>query len=325
MTTKTRIEELWEGMRLDASKAPIGAEEYRLVRIDPEYTFDIFAGMDGSGYVMLAIGVGSRPPMIDVKTGALDYFRQQRAGGTWLMALRLAGNGLDQVFGRLCQDLIDAALTVLSETALVALFRERLHLWQRLFRQGADGLLQKHEIKGLLAELLALEHFLSKSDAPSAMAATVLAWTGPVAAQQDFVFQTQAFEIKAISPSSGSVGISSAGQLDAIVPLELWTYVLREGNPTESETLTLARLVSRIEGTLAASSEGLSTFRQRLLEAGYVEHEYYEAVAYAVMGLTRYEVTEDFPRFRKVSIPEGICDVSYSILLSSIAPFSIQE
>lgn len=241
------------------------------------------------------------------------------------MALRLSGSGLDQVFGRLCQDLIDAALTVPSETALVALLQERLHLWTRLFRQGADGLLQKHEIKGLLAELLALEHFLSKSDAPTAMAATVLAWTGPIAAEQDFIFQKQAFEIKAISPFSESVSISSAGQLDAIVPLELWTFVLREDDPRGPEALTLVRIISRIEAALAASPEGLIKFRQRLLEVGYVEHEYYESVGYAVMGLTRYEVTDDFPRFRKEAIPKGICDVSYSIFLSSIAPFSIQE
>lgn len=67
------------------------------------------------------------------------------------------GLDLEQVFGRLCQDLIDAAAKVATEAALVSLFRERLLLWKRLFRDGGSGFLQKFQIKGLIAELLALD------------------------------------------------------------------------------------------------------------------------------------------------------------------------
>src|SRR5687768_12181547 len=120
MTMKTRIEEIWGEIQEAARSQPIAEGNYRLRRIDPDFRFNVFAGVDSSEYVMLAIGVGRTPPALKLESASLDYFRQQRADGSWLMALRLRQLGLSGVFGRLCQDLVDATVAVSDEGELVA-------------------------------------------------------------------------------------------------------------------------------------------------------------------------------------------------------------
>lgn len=319
----TRIESLWQAIRHEAAGNRISEGEFRLVRVDSQHPFEIYAGVDGAGSVMLAMGVSARPPVIDADTGALNYIRTQRAGGTWIMALRLAGSDLEQVFGRLCQDLIDAAAHVATEAALVSLFRERLLLWKRLFRDGGSGLLQKFQIKGLIAELLALEAFMvPHTDDP---AVPVISWVGPAGADQDFLFADCAVEIKAVSPGSEKVGIASAGQLCADVPLELHLYILRESSPSEAGAISLPALASRIEQRLSDRPDALHAYRSKLMEAGYVEHDFYQSVAFTLMETRRYAVCDDFPRLVRPGLSEAIADVTYSILLSSIAPFQILE
>lgn len=319
----TQIESLWQTIRKEATGSRISEGEFRLVRVDSQHPFEIYAGVDCAGSVMLAVGVRTRPPVIDADTGALNYIRAQRAGGTWIMALRLAGSDLEQVFGRLCQDLIDAAAKVATEAALVSLFKERLLLWKRLFRDGGSGLLQKFQIKGLIAELLALEAFiLRNSDNPGL---PVMSWVGPAGADQDFLFTDRAVEIKAISPGAEKVSIASAGQLCTEVPLELHLYVLRETSSSEAGAISLPVIVSRIEQLLADQPNALHAYRSKLIEARYIELDHYQNVAFTLMEIRRYTVCDNFPRLVKPEVPEAVVDVTYSILISSIAPFRILE
>lgn len=319
----TRIEELWQSIRRDAATGPASEDGWRLVRVDPHHPFDIYAGIDGSGSAMMAIGTSSRPPSIDADTGSLGYIRLQRAAGRWIMGLRLEGRGLEGVFGRLCQDLTDAAAGVATEAALVSLFRERLLLWKRLFRDGGTGLLQKFQIKGLIAELLALEDMIRSHPADPLL--PILSWTGPGGTSQDFVYASSAVEVKAVSPAAEIVSISSAGQLDAPVPLTLRVCVLREASPSEPGALTLPRLVSRVENCIAGVQQACSIFREKVLEAGYVEHEYYQTVAFTLLETQHYAVCEGFPRLVPTDLPAGIPDITYSIRLSSIERFQILE
>ncbi|MGP8476940.1 PD-(D/E)XK motif protein [Burkholderia sp. PR2] len=319
----TRIEALWRAIRQEEPGNRISEGQFRLVRIDPHHPFEIYAGVDATGSVMLAVGVSLRPPAIDANTGALNYIRVLRAGGSWVMALRLSASELEQVFGRLCQDLIDAATHVATETALVSLFRERLLLWKRLFRDGTSGLLQNFQVKGLIAELLALETFMVHHPEDPTM--PLMSWVGPSGTDQDFLFANRAVEIKAVSPTADKVCIASTEQLYAEVPLELHVYVLRESSPTEVGAISLPVLASRIEQRLAEQSHALNTFRSKLIEAGYVEHDHYLSVSFTLMASSRYAVRDDFPRLIRSDVPGAIVDLTYSILLSSIAQFQIPE
>lgn len=319
----TRIEFLWQAIREEATSSRITENEFKLVRIDSHHPFEIYAGVDSAGSVMLAVGVNGRPPVIDANTGALNYMRTQRAGGTWLMALRLESIDLEQVFGRLCQDLIDAAIHMTTEAALVSLFRERFLLWKRLFRDSSSGLLQKFRIKGLIAELLALEKFMDHHQEDPSI--PLMSWVGPSGADQDFLFTDRAVEIKAISPGAEKVSIASAMQLSAEIPLELHLYMLRESSPAEADAVSLPVLSNRIEQRLSILPDALNAYRSKLIEAGYVEHDYYLGVSFTLMKFSRYAVRDNFPRLVQSELHNAIADVTYSIALSSIAHFQILE
>lgn len=317
MTTK--IEELWRDALQQARNKPIEANGYRLTRIAPESRFDIYAGVDSSSFVLLAIGIHARPPNIATDSSSLDYFRQQRMDGSWLMVLRLRQNGLETVFGKLCQDLADAAEGVPDEKALVTLFRERLNLWKKLFQHGGSGFLQPHEIKGLIAEMLVLELLIRNGVRD--VNETVSGWIGPLGADQDFMYSDRAIEVKAIGPGAESISISSLEQLDCTVPIDLILVTLRPATPGEPGVIGLNGLAARIEGLIAESPEALNIFKERLLEARYVEHEFYETLLFEPTSIVAYSVKDTFPKLVRDMVPAGIVCASYSIGIDSIAEF----
>lgn len=317
--TMTKIEELWRDALQLAKSKPIEANGFRLTRMDPDARFDIYAGVDASSFVLLAIGVRTRPPNVVTDSSSLDYFRQQRQDGSWLMVLRLRQIGLEAVFGRLCQDLIDASAGVPNEKALVALFKDRLNLWKKLFQYGGSGFLQPHEIKGLIAEMLVLESLMrdDKRDFNEA----VTGWVGPLGADQDFMYSDRSLEVKALGPGAESISISSLEQLDCVVPLHLVTMILRQATSGEPGAIGLNSLAARIQGTIAASPEALKTFQERLLEARYVEHEFYDTVLFEVVSRVCYLVTDSFPRLTGKMVSHGIASASYAIEIDAILDF----
>lgn len=318
----TRIEDLWKEALQYVRDHPLAPNGFRLLRIDPEASFDVYAGIDASSFVILAIGVHLRPPNVELESSSLDYFRQQRQDGSWLMALRLRQLGLEPVFGRLCQDLVDTANGVGDEKELISLFRDRLNLWRRLFLQGANGLLQIYQIKGLVAELLVLEDMLK--DGKRGQAEIVIGWKGPIRGEQDFLFSDLAIEVKAIGPGVDAVSISSLNQLDASVPMSLLVMVLRQASPGEHGAISLNGLVTRIEEFIVPNPEVLRHFRERLLEAGYVEHEFYDTVLFEDMSWSTFYVRRDFPRLVPNVVPAGIESASYAITLDSIGAFKVE-
>lgn len=320
----TKIEQLWLKIREDILQAPIRDDEFKLIRLDPASPHNLTAGIDGAGNLILAAEINSRPPDIDVGTRALEYFRHQRSGGNWLMVLRLTGENLDQVFGRLCQDLIDEATSAPSQAALINLFQKRLLLWKKLFQQGVNGSLEKYQIKGLMAELLALESLIYRDD--SSIMDTIISWTGPLKKDQDFIFSDRSIEIKAISPTADKIGIASASQLQSLVSLELWIYFLREAGSDNEAALGIMDLIARLESRLALSCpEALPIFRGLLLEAGYVEQECYESSYFNIVKLEKYKVSEGFPRITLEDIPESISEISYSISLAGLESFKLPQ
>lgn len=315
------IEKLWEKLLADSKSDKITDNEYILLLVNPKTAFKFFAGAYSNQNVLIALEVNSRPPNIDLETQALNYFRSQRKNGTWLMVLRLNNSELTPVFGKLCQDLIDAALTMPSEAALIKLFKDRLNLWKKLFQNSNSGLLEKHEIKGLIGELLALEYLLETSQ--TSMLSTVTAWNGPQRGDQDFLFDDRAIEIKAISPSSTKVGISSIEQLDSVLPIELWIYILRESAQDEPDNISLNNQVLKIEKILSTDTKALNLFKNKILAARYVEHEFYENCCFKPLDIQRHQVIDDFPRLTRKPLPLGIEEASYSISLASINKYRI--
>ena len=313
---KTRIESVWVELELQGGAASLSADEFRLQRVDDSAKFNIYGGLDSSGQKMLAVGIKARPLAVEMKTDALDYFRKQRTDHSWLMVLRLTKPNIEVVFSRLCQDLIDASVSLESDDALASLFQTRLRLWQRLFGRIGDGILSDSEVRGLVAELLVLDALIDSGDRSAHE--TVTAWIGPMGADQDFLFSNSALEVKAIGPNADVVTISSLQQLDCSVPLELVLVTLRSASGTEANVFDLNSLVLKIESRLSNDSDALNQLKLKLLEAGYVENEAYSATKFERTKLERINVGVGFPRLTIRMVPAGLLAATYLVDLTFI-------
>jgi hypothetical protein len=65
---KTRIEEIWEEISAGIQSKPLSDGDFVLRRIDPDWRFDIFGGVDSAENVMLAMGASQTPPLIELES-----------------------------------------------------------------------------------------------------------------------------------------------------------------------------------------------------------------------------------------------------------------
>ena len=321
---KTLIEEIWEKTWLELKDEHHEEDgKISINRITIDHPYDVYAGLDGNRKPLVAISLNSRPRQLQTGTPAIDYLRQRRSDGRWLLIFRLNREELSQVFGKLCQDLIDTAENMPSEAALVNLVAERLGLWRKLFLGSNDGCLESYQLKGLMAELLVMEQ-LFEAGYPTLN--VVECWQGPLGSDQDFRFQNHCIEVKAVHPSSTVVTISSVEQLDTgDLPLQLRILYLSTTEREGGHSRTIIDLVDRLEFLLAESPGCLGVFRQRLLEAGYVEHDCYRQKYFTLEKSLVLSVDNDFPKITRGMINESIENIKYSIKLDSLSKFEIHS
>lgn len=317
----TTIETIWLELKQEAQNSPIKEGAFRLRRTSEDASLDIYAGIDGSGFALIAIGLHQRPASVTLKSSALQCFRRQRADKTWLQVLRLELRGLESVFGRLCQDLLDEALLVQSEKALEMLFSKRLQSWQKLFERTDNGLLSIEKIKGMIAELSSMEDLIAEGK--DSLVSIAGGWMGPIGHDQDFCLPGRNLEIKAVTPTAQEVSISSLRQLESEPPLFLKILFLQTAPKETPSAINLNKLVSRLEGKLSPDKNALKIFRERALEGGYLELAEYDAFNFLIVERRTYVISDNFPRLTSSMVTEAISKACYNIRLASVEDFLI--
>lgn len=311
------IDSAWRLAEERSRNAQLDGDGFYMYRLDDTDIRGIFGGIEADGSLLLAVETLAPPPSIDLRSEAIDYFRRRRKEqNTWLLVVRLKRPDLNEVFSALSDDLINAVSGVESDQEAISLFSTRLRLWQKLFEGRSSGLLADHEIKGLTAELLHLRGKLA--DESRGSEELIHAWLGPTGADQDFIFSDSCVEVKAIGPNSEVVSISSLQQLHSPLPIQLCVWTLRRAAPGETSAWSLNQLVLDIEQRLHASPGALSTFRDRLLSAGYVGHSFYERVVFEPMREETFPVGDAFPKLTESMVPKGVHSAAYAISLHEI-------
>lgn len=316
---KTTIESSWDALEEARQKDTNNLKDLLLKNISPQANHSCFAGIDTDGRPLIAFEVSMKPPHFDADTASISSTRVRRSDGNWLILLCLKRTGLEQVFGKLCQDLADEASALLTETAIFSLLKQRLTLWRKLFQNSEAGMLQPHEIKGLVGELLTLKRLLE--DSGNSKHQAVVAWTGPSGADHDFTLIGRSIEVKSASSMAHEVTISSAHQLYCNQHLFLHVYLLKDCAPGEIGSFSPLSLVSEIEDLLQEDPDALTELKKKLLSANFVPNDYYAQFCYHVFDFKSYRVIDGFPRITPDQLSAGISRVSYSISLSSISEF----
>jgi len=230
------------------------------------------------------------------------------------LAIRLLDPALQDVFLRLCVDIIDCVAKAESEPAAVASAVGRTWRWHHLLRGGGTGRLSREEQKGLLGELRVLDtYFLSPLGTSG-----ITAWRGPSGAAQDFLVGRCAIESKACGTQDSAVRISSEFQLDdkSLEGLFLHVTTVDPALP-EGEGVSLLEEIQRLRGQLAADGTGAQRFEGLLAATGYRDEDDYSADRWIIKERAIYLIDESFPRLAASRVPVGVERVSYDLVLSA--------
>lgn len=290
-------------------------------RVDEDHPLDLYLGRDVAGELTLLLVTSTKPP-VSHQYRAIHVLTRLRRDGRWALMFRLSDPALRKVFSYLCEDLVAATRAVRDPGVGVATIMTRFAWWQRLFERGHTGILDIHALRGLVGELLCLEHLLLPER--GAMSA-VTAWVGPLGRDQDFALADRLFEVKAIRPGANSIRIASPEQLDAGPrPLELVLVVLDDVPPQSgSAVFDAVQLTSRLRHQLAGVAGAGELFDERLLAAGFIPRDEYHDFAFSHIGIRRFEVDTGFPRILCAAVPQGVARVSYEVQLDACKSFEI--
>ncbi len=242
--------------------------------------------------------------------------------GILALAVRLRDGNKSDIFLRLCLDLIDRVNNAPDNERIFYTVCQRLKKWQSLFAGSTKGLLTANEIQGLFAELYFLAELLDSGSV--SQEEVIRGWKGPDRAQQDFILNDTAVEIKSLTGQNRSkVRISSEDQLYShLSRLFLRVYMLAEVYGSDGENLN--SLVRRVSTRITLDTLR-HIFETTLHISGYIDLPEYEQPQFVVKSCYTYLVSDGFPRIIQKTLPVGIQAVSYDLLLAVIEPFRVNE
>jgi hypothetical protein len=228
--------------------------------------------------------------------------------------------GFDPVlFGRLAQDVAEAAASARDEDNGVRIFLSRINAWQVFLRKHEEGLSPEEQI-GLFAELAFLRSIMKYGLHPIIVTS---AWRGPVGGLRDFVFDHCEVEVKATLGVNRTLRISHFSQLDEADTANLFLcHIVLFLN---EKGLTLSDMVNCLRSELSIDGMVMQEFERLILMAGYSDHHarHYELRRYNISALNFYTVAGSFPRIRESDILPGILDGSYSLDVQACDPYKI--
>ena len=292
-------------------------------RIDDQHPLDFYLGVDAAGDWSLLL-VSEEKPASFRSVQAIQVTSGKRHDGRWALNFRLTKPDLGRLFALLCEDLVESSRSIPEPSKPASHVLARFARWQRLLERGGSGLLDEAALRGLIGELLFLERLGERS---SNFDAAVHCWQGPQGGIRDFVLSDCEFEVKTVRPGARYARISSAEQLDTSDrPVELVILELEGGGQSQaSGSFTPVQLVERIRQRVEGEWSVLSAFDAKLLDAGFVQCEEYNAFAFSLVSVRHFCVPNEFPSIRRSRLPAAIGDVTWDIDLTAISGFERKE
>lgn len=254
----------------------------------------------------------------------IEVIPDEYHAGKSLLLILLSGRQHADIFSVLCEDLINAVAQLTDEYKVVKELLNRLEEWKSLFDQASLQGLTPTGQRGLYGELYFLRKWIRHS---LNLNYCIQSWAGPEKAVRDFQYGEWALEVKTTHGNNHQkVMISSERQLDTKNLSSLFLFHLSlEVQQANGETLN--EITSAISDLLSTDIAAQSRFRAKLLEAGYFRHHQhlYNETGYQVRQEAIYDIRNDFPRLEEQSIPHGVGDVKYSIILSDFSNYIIED
>jgi hypothetical protein len=241
--------------------------------------------------------------------------RRRESDNRWTLSFELLRNEQQGVFAILCCDVIEHSRSAATEAEALKLVISRYKQWSKLLETQRSGLMDEHNRKGLLGELLFLEQRITSVDS---ILAAIQGWVGADGADRDFIYPDGWFEIKSIGSSAVSVIISSLEQLDCADKGELVIKRIDKVAPEKEGAFSLNDVVGRISSMFIGDAEALDLFRAKLSAYGYMDLHEYSEQKYSCTGTQRYLVDKSFPKLTKANVPVQVSALHYELDLPSL-------
>jgi hypothetical protein len=241
--------------------------------------------------------------------------RRRESDNRWTLTFELLRDEQQGVFAILCCDIIEYSRPGANATEALALVISRYKQWSKLLESQRSGLMDEHNRKGLLGELLFLEQRISSTQL---LLESVQGWSGAESADQDFMYSESWYEVKSIVASALSASISSLKQLDCSDAGELVIMRIDKAAPEQSGAVSLYEVVQRVKDVLSTDTLALDLFQAKLTAYGYLDLQEYAEQKYIHTSTQLYRVDYTFPRLIKNNVPPQIVSAHYEIDLASL-------
>lgn len=289
------------------------------MRIDASHSLEWHIGYEDINQKSLLLLSNFEPEPIP-SSKSIVFTSGQRADGKWAIVFRLIRSEQEDVFIRLCCDLIESSRNQPNTKVGHEFVIKRYKQWSKLMEQQRSGILGESERKGLIGEILFLQQQLFDGVPPFD---AVSGWIGPEGADQDFAYSNGWHEIKAPGIGAKAVAISSLEQLDAPLPGELVLFFIDKTAPNASNAFTLISKVAEVRNCLQNSSLASELFNEKLLRYGFIDTTEYEEYWYRLGGTKRYRVDTLFPRIIRGNSASQIAAASYEISIPAIESWRV--
>lgn len=285
-------------------------------RVSRDHILDLYCGIDDmSRYTLVLIcdiiaeNVKSSK-MINVSLG-------KRPDGRLTLSFSLVDDTFKDIFVQFCDDMIESSAVLKSAANGSKFICARYNGWKQMLSASRGDLLSKPEIKGIIGEMLFLREYLFPQYGKEP---ALHAWIGPQMADQDFVFETTWYEIKAATSDSEHIRISSIEQLDCSTEGTLAVLALDQTSKQDGQGVTANHLYRELLDTIDDDSLKI-TFCSLLLKLGFYPRPEYDEYIYRLNGMRLYRVDKTFPCLRRSNVPCSVAGAVYTLTLAAIRSY----
>lgn len=289
-------------------------------RIDGPHPLTIYwVRADGGapGLLVRGIDAGAVPKVLPRPKGIRILVSEDAQQG---LCARLVLTNLEarDVFRALCQDVVQSSSSCTESAQATSLIFRRLARWHALLRHGRAAVMDAHEVRGFIGELVVLEHLGRTLGAMVGLHA----WVAPEDHPQDFATEQAIIEVKSrLAGSRPHVQISSLEQLESTsLPIRLLVLELAPCSGGDGMTLNslVDQVLARFQGL---GADALERAENALASRGYMRREEYGLDHYRISGIRGFEVKPDFPRLKRSEVPAAISQARYVLELSAIGEY----
>lgn len=287
-------------------------------RIDDEHILDLHIGLDEKGRKSIELRSMFKPVKV-TGTSAIDVTQYTKPEYNTIR-FSLKDDDMSGLFYKFCEDIIEQTKDLKNEKDGYKAITTRFFQWKKMFVLSKNTFLTEPEIMGMIGEILFLRGPLADE---IGLSEALKSWSGQELTHKDFSCSDKWYEVKTISRGNTTVRISSLEQLDSDKNGELIVYSLEKMSPAYNG-ISLNKLILETR-QMFLSADDADTFLAKVAMQGYEYNNYYDEFVFEASGLTRYKVTEQFPKLTHANVPKEITKANYDLALAEIMSFTTKE